>query len=77
MICKILLKADQLHYKWKRRKVYKFNEYSLRYTRGRIWDLSLEQVEDDQINFADKLKDLFKGKKQFKKSFFKQLRIIL
>ena len=33
--------------------------------------LSLKDADNEQINFVDKLKNLDKGRKQLKKSFFK------
>ena len=40
-------------------------------------NLSFEDANDGQSNFAAKLPNLDKGKKQLKNSFFKQLSIII
>ena len=38
--------------------------------------LSLKDADDKQSKFAAEIKNLDKGKKQLKKGFFKQIRII-
>ena len=71
-----IIKMDELHYKSKPRKVYNFSEYSLPIVFLRDIHkeyLSLEDADDDQSNFAAKLKGLDKLKKrtkQLKNSFF-------
>ena len=65
-----IIKTDELHYKSKRRKVCNFNEYpfSIVFLRDiHEGHLSLEDANDEQSNFAAKIKNLDKGKKTFKK----------
>ena len=61
-----IIKTDELHYKSKREKDYNFSEYSLLITFLR--DIhegysSLEDGDEERSNFATKLKNLDKGKK--------------
>ena len=63
----------ELNYKSKRRKVNNFGEYSLSIVFLRdIHEgyLSLEDADDEQCNFAAKLKNLDKGQKTIEKEFF-------
>ena len=67
-----IIKAGELHYKSKHRKLYNFNEYSLpidflRDIHER--NLTLEDPDDEQRNFAVNLKHLDNGKK-------KQLKVV-
>ena len=69
-----IINTDELHYKSKRRKVYNFNEYPLPISFLRdihVRLLSLEDADNEQTNFAAKLKKLDKVKNQLKKGFFK------
>ena len=69
-----VIKTDELHYKSKRRKFYNFNKYSLPIVfLGDIHEghLLLKDSNDEESNFAAKIKNLDKGKKQLKKNFFK------
>ena len=62
-----IIKTDELQYKSKRRKVYNFNEYSLHILFLRDiheGHLSLEYADDEQSNFAAKLKNFEKCKKK-------------
>ena len=58
-----LIKANELHYKSKCRKVRNFSKYSLPtvFLRDILeGHLSLEDTDEEQINFATKLKNLDK-----------------
>ena len=68
-----IIRTDNLRYKSKSRKVYNFSEYSLPIVFLRDiheGHLSLKYGDDEQSNFVAKRKNLDKGKKQLKKSFF-------
>ena len=68
-----IIETDELHYKSKHRKVCNFNKISLSIVFLRNvheGHLSLEDTDDEQINFAAKLKNLDKGKKPIGKEFF-------
>ena len=61
-----IIKTDELHYKSKSRKVYNFSVYSLYFAFLRDVHegyLSFQYVDDEQSNFASKLKNIDKGKK--------------
>ena len=64
----MLLKQIELHYKSKRRKVYNFNKYSLLIVFLRDIHEGHLSLEDDghQSNFAAKLKNQIKVKKELK-----------
>ena len=69
-----IINTDELRYKSKRRKVYNFNEYPLPISFLRdihVRLLSLKDADNEQTNFAAKLKKLDKVKNQLKKGFFK------
>ena len=69
----VIIKTDGLHYKSKRRKVFNF-EYSLPVVFLRDIDegqLSLEDTDEKQSNFASKLQKLSKSKKAIEKDFSK------
>ena len=71
---KDIIKTDKLNYKSKRKKVYNFSEFSLPIAFLRDMHegyLSLEDPDDKQSNFAAKLKNIDRDKKQLKNSFLK------
>ena len=71
---KDIIKTDKLNYKSKRKKVYNFSEFSLPIAFLRDMHevyLSLEDPGDKQSNFAAKLKNIDRDKKQLKNSFLK------
>ena len=72
LICKILLK-DNLYYKPKSRKDYNFTEYSLAIVILRDLskeNLSLKDADDEQNNFAAKIKNVDDGKKIIEEELF-------
>ena len=72
LICKILLK-DNLYYKPKSRKDYNFTEYSLAIVILRDLskeNLSLKDADDEQNNFAAKIKNVDEGKKIIEEELF-------
>ena len=72
LICKILLK-DNLYYKPKSRKDYNFTEYSLAIVILRDLskeNLSLKDADDEQNNFAAKIKNVREGKKIIEEELF-------
>ena len=76
-------KTDNLHYKWKSRKIYNFRKYSLPIFFKKYTWRALKDADDDRSNFSAKLKnsDQVIGKEFLrttgKEFFFKQLRIII
>ena len=72
LICKILLK-DNLYYKPKSRKDYNFTEYSLAIVILKDLskeNLSLKDADDEQNNFAAKIKNVDEGKKIIEEELF-------
>ena len=56
-------KTDNLHYKWKSRKIYNFSKYSLPIFLKKYTWRALKDADDDQSNFAAKIKALEKENK--------------
>ena len=69
-------KTDNLHYKWKSRKIYNFSKYSLPIFFKKYTWRALKDADDDQSNFAAKTKTLEKDKKQLKIIFWKNLELL-
>ena len=69
-------KTDNLHYKWKSRKIYNFRKYSLPIFFKKYTWRALKDADDDQSNFAAKTKTLEKDKKQLKIIFWKNLELL-
>ena len=69
-------KTDNLHYKWKSRKIYNFSKYSLLIFFEKYTWRALKDADDDQSNFAAKTKTLEKDKKQLKIIFWKNLELL-
>ena len=73
-----IIKTDKPNYIPKRRKVYNFSEYSLPidFLRGINEGYFLLKDADDQSNFAAKLKNLDKGKNNWKIAFLNNLGLL-
>ena len=69
-------KTDNLHYKWKSRKIYNFSKYPLPIFFKKYTWRALKDADDDQSNFAAKTKTLEKDKKQLKIIFWKNLELL-
>ena len=69
-------KTDNLHYKWKSRKIYNFSKYPLPIFLKKYTWRALKDADDDQSNFAAKTKTLEKDKKQLKIIFWKNLELL-
>ena len=69
-----IVETVNLRHKTKSGKVYNFSEYVMPIVFLRDideWHLSLKDDDDQQSNFAAKIKNLDNGKKTAKNSFFK------
>ena len=70
-------KTDNLHYKWKSRKIYNFSKYSLLIFFEKYTWRALKDADDDQSNFAAKIKTLEKDRKQLKIIFWNNLELLI
>ena len=70
-------KTDNLHYKWKSRKIYNFSKYSLPIFLKKYTWRALKDADDDQSNFAAKIKTLEKDRKQLKIIFWNNLELLI
>ena len=70
-------KTDNLHYKWKSRKIYNFRKYSLPIFFKKYTWRALKDADDDQSNFAAKIKTLEKDRKQLKIIFWNNLELLI
>ena len=69
-------KTDNLHDKWKSRKIYNFGKYSLPIFLKKYTWRALKDADDDQSNFVAKIKTLEKDKKQLKIIFWNNLELL-
>ena len=70
-------KTDNLQYKWKSRKIYNFSKYSLLIFFEKYTWRALKDADDDQSNFAAKIKTLEKDRKQLKIIFWNNLELLI
>ena len=69
-------KTDNLHYKWKSRKIYNFGKYYLPIFLKKYTWRALKDADDDQSNFVAKIKTLEKDKKQLIIIFWNNLELL-